>query len=137
MIFFKWILWKLGGSKIFLYNGYHCGCCGKWVKEVFKIQKYKSQGDYWDTWDLCPDCEKEGKMKWKKPYELKQKRFWMFYYKFEITFDKTVIYQVIGGFCLYLKVKQLTNLLNAAYNLGYLEKQFEEEAKNATKNSHL
>lgn len=76
-------------------------------------------------------------MEWKKPYELKQKRFWMFYYKFEITFDETVIYQVIGGFSLYSEVKQLTNLLNAAYNLGYLEKQFEEEAKNATENSHL
>ena len=61
MIFFKWLWWKLTGSKILLYNGYHCGCCGKWVTNVFKIPKYLSQGDYWDTWGLCPDCKKEGK----------------------------------------------------------------------------
>jgi len=61
MLLCKWILWKLSGSKILIYNGYHCGCCGRWVKEVFKIPKYKSQGNYWDTWGLCPDCEKEGK----------------------------------------------------------------------------
>jgi len=96
------------------------------VKEIIGIL-----GDYVQI------VKRREKMEWKKPYELKQKRFWMFYYKFEITFDETVIYQVIGGFSLYSEVKQLTNLLNAAYNLGYLEKQFEEEAKNATENSHL
>lgn len=76
-------------------------------------------------------------MEWKKPYELKQKRFWLFYYKFEILFDESVIYQVIGGFQLYREVKQITNMLNGAYNLGYLEKMFEEEDNNAAKNREV
>jgi hypothetical protein len=80
---------------------------------------------------------REKKLERKNPYELKQKRFWMFYYKFEILFDESVIYQVIGGFQLYREVKQITNILNGAYNLGYLEKMFEEKAKNAAKNREV
>ena len=54
-----------------------------------------------------------------KPFTMRQKRFWLFYYKFEILFEGDIIETLIGGFKYYDEMKNLTNKLNAAYNYGY------------------
>ena len=51
----SWLTWKLKGCPVITYHGYHCGLCGKWVKEQFSIPTYKSSGKWWDTWGLCKD----------------------------------------------------------------------------------
>ena len=55
-ILFKWIKWKLLGSPIIQYLGFHCGCCGKYVREPFTVPTYKSDGSWMDTWGLCNEC---------------------------------------------------------------------------------
>ncbi len=52
----KWLKWILKGKPIIKYEGYNCGCCGKWVNEKFSVPEYKSVGRWWDTWGLCDGC---------------------------------------------------------------------------------
>ena len=66
-------------------------------------------------------------MEWMLPYTLKQKRFWLFYYKFEIIFEETIIYYIIGGFSYIDEAKKILAMCNAAYNLGYSQKNMEIE----------
>jgi len=50
----KYLIWIIKGRKIIHYSGFCCGCCGKWNAIPFDIPEYKSSGDWWDTWGLCP-----------------------------------------------------------------------------------
>lgn len=54
--FFKWINWHTSGKPYIKYAGFHCGCCGKWVKQKFRIRKYQSAGQWADTWGVCDQC---------------------------------------------------------------------------------
>lgn len=56
MRFVKWIKWIKKGKPYKEYPGFHCGCCGKWTEEKFKIPEYKSNGEWFDTWGLCNNC---------------------------------------------------------------------------------
>jgi hypothetical protein len=38
------------------YPGYHCGCCGKWVNDVYFVPERMSVGWRWDTIGLCSTC---------------------------------------------------------------------------------
>jgi hypothetical protein len=58
--FFKWLNWHTSGKPYIEYPGFHCGCCGKWIKKKHKIRKYKSRGRWADTWDLCDECASAG-----------------------------------------------------------------------------
>jgi hypothetical protein len=51
----RWLLWMLRGRPYLRYDGYHCGCCGRWIDESFSIPEYKSCGRWWDTWGVCPN----------------------------------------------------------------------------------
>ena len=42
------------------YKGIHCGCCGKWVNRPFSIPTSRSEGEWCDTWGLCPKCKELG-----------------------------------------------------------------------------
>ena len=53
--------WALQGRPKVKYQGYHCGCCGKWIKEEFSLPIYQSYGEWWDTWRLCLECAEGGK----------------------------------------------------------------------------
>lgn len=60
----RWVLklnnyigWLIEGKPYIDYEGYHCGCCGKWTARKFKIPKYQSHGKWGDTWGLCKQCE--------------------------------------------------------------------------------
>lgn len=66
-------------------------------------------------------------MDWMLPYTLKRKRFWLFYYKFDIIFEETVIYHIIGGISCINEAKKILAMCNAAYNLGYSQRKMEEE----------
>ena len=46
--------WRKSGSPVFVYPGYNCGCCGKYIKEEIEVPTYESLGS-WDTWGLCPE----------------------------------------------------------------------------------
>lgn len=52
----KWIRWRIKGRPNILYAGFHCGCCGKWVKEKIRVPTYKSDGEWLDTWGICESC---------------------------------------------------------------------------------
>jgi hypothetical protein len=52
-----WIEWLIEGKPYIDYEGYHCGCCGKWTDRKFKIPKYQSHGEWGDTWGLCSGCQ--------------------------------------------------------------------------------
>ena len=54
---FRWLMWLLRGKPMLKYEGYHCGCCGRWVKEQFEIPTYRSDGRFADTIGLCKYCE--------------------------------------------------------------------------------
>jgi hypothetical protein len=53
---FRKIKWIFQGKPMKEYEGYHCGCCGNWNGEPFKIPDYLSYGKWWDTWELCDKC---------------------------------------------------------------------------------
>lgn len=53
---YRYWQWEKEGKPMIEYNGYNCGLCGKWVDEPFEIPKYKSDGKWWDTWGICPNC---------------------------------------------------------------------------------
>ena len=55
--FFRWLIWKRNGQTTIKYPGFHCGCCGEYIKQEFEIPTYKSNGEWWDTWNLCDFCE--------------------------------------------------------------------------------
>lgn len=57
--FFRWLRWLLGGKPFFTYPGHCCGCCGTWTDEEYTVPTYKSGGEWWDTWGLCPRCAGE------------------------------------------------------------------------------
>lgn len=51
----NWIKWIFKGKPMVEYNGFNCGCCGKWVRKNFQVPKYLA--DRWgDTWGLCEKC---------------------------------------------------------------------------------
>jgi len=50
----RYLIWVIKRKKMIHYEGFHCGCCGKWNSIPFDIPEYKSSGDWWDTWGLCP-----------------------------------------------------------------------------------
>jgi hypothetical protein len=54
----RWLKWLWNGRPVIQYPGLHCGCCGEWVNRKFSIPTYKSTGEWWDTWGLCPECER-------------------------------------------------------------------------------
>jgi hypothetical protein len=60
-----------------------------------------------------------------KPYSFTQKRFFMFYYKFEILYKESPIYTIIGGFKYYEDVKSITAMLNGSYFEGRLDESRE------------
>jgi len=53
---YRYLIWIKKGKPMINYNGFHCGCCGKYVKEKFSVPTYKSCGKWWDTWCLCEEC---------------------------------------------------------------------------------
>ncbi len=57
MVIFDWLKWIRQGRPMVEYEGYHCGLCGKWWSVSFKVPKYKSMGEWIDTWGICPKCE--------------------------------------------------------------------------------
>ena len=46
--------WKRSGSPMIHYEGFNCGCCGRWHDTSFDVPTYESVGANWDTWGLCP-----------------------------------------------------------------------------------
>ena len=50
--YLRW-LWK--GKPMLHYEGFHCGCCGRWHSIPFEIPEYESSGEWWDTWGICPE----------------------------------------------------------------------------------
>lgn len=48
------IKWLSRGAPSIYYEGYHCGCCGKWWGIPFVVSEFDSAGEWWDTWGLCP-----------------------------------------------------------------------------------
>ena len=56
---FKWLIWLIKGKPYLTYPGFHCGLCGIYVKQKFTIPVYKSLGKWWDTWGICPRCNKK------------------------------------------------------------------------------
>ena len=52
----NWLVWLWQGKPMVNYDGFNCGCCGKWVWHQYSVPTYKSDGSWWDTWDLCNDC---------------------------------------------------------------------------------
>jgi len=55
-VFFTWLKWIIKGRPYITYPGYHCGLCGKWTYISFTIPKYKSDGEWLDTWGICKKC---------------------------------------------------------------------------------
>jgi hypothetical protein len=55
--FCKWIAWLWKGKPVVIYNGYNCGCCGRWIEEKFSIPTYQSVDRYSDTIGLCKNQE--------------------------------------------------------------------------------
>lgn len=53
--FFRWLKWLWNGKPVITYPGHCCGCCGTWMWEEFTIPTYKSGGEWWNTWGLCPE----------------------------------------------------------------------------------
>lgn len=54
---FYYLQWLYKGKPMIKYEGFHCGCCGKWHGIPFEVRKYQSAGEWWDTWDVCPKNE--------------------------------------------------------------------------------
>ena len=47
--------WKRDGRPMVHYDGFQCGCCGRWHDIPFEIPQYESVGEWWDTVGLCPE----------------------------------------------------------------------------------
>jgi hypothetical protein len=50
----SYIKWLLKGKPTVKYEGFHCGCCGRWNDIEVEIPEYLSEGKWWDTWGICP-----------------------------------------------------------------------------------
>jgi len=57
--FFRYLWWLIKKKTYIEYDGFNCGCCGRWWDKPFKVPTYKSNGEWWDTWGLCPKEEKD------------------------------------------------------------------------------
>lgn len=67
---FRKLKWILNGKPTITLPGFHCGRCGRYVEESFKIPNYRNKEniivntdeeyqDYWyHTWGLCDKCGK-------------------------------------------------------------------------------
>jgi len=53
---YRKLIWFFNKKPMIKYNGFHCGLCGKWVNESFKVPTYDSDGEYWDTVGVCETC---------------------------------------------------------------------------------
>ena len=51
---FSYIKWLLHSKPMIKYEGFNCGCCGRWWSISFELPQYQSGGVWWDTWGLCP-----------------------------------------------------------------------------------
>jgi len=51
---YKYLRWLWRGKPMIHYDGFNCGCCGQWHSIPFDVPEYKSEGEWWDTWGLCP-----------------------------------------------------------------------------------
>lgn len=49
----KWLKWRRDGKPMIEHPGFHCGICGNWVNQPFKIRDYQSLGDWVDRVGLC------------------------------------------------------------------------------------
>jgi len=47
--------WRRSGRPTITYDGFHCGCCGRWWGIPFEVRTIDSAGRWWDTWGLCPN----------------------------------------------------------------------------------
>jgi len=52
---FLYLKWIISGKPMIVYSGFNCGCCGRWHNIKIEIPKYKSCGEWWDTWGVCPN----------------------------------------------------------------------------------
>jgi hypothetical protein len=57
--FFRWLKWLKNDKPYLSYPGFHCGLCGAWEAEPFKIPEHQSLGKWWDTWGVCKKCIEE------------------------------------------------------------------------------
>jgi len=53
--------WIIRGKPMQYYDGFHCGCCGKWIMQRMVVPDYLDIGL---PWGLCDDCI--CRMFWKK-----------------------------------------------------------------------
>ena len=58
MRFIRWLKWLIRKKPCYTYTGYYCGLCGTWVDYEFQVAEYKSLGEWWDTWGICPICSR-------------------------------------------------------------------------------
>ena len=56
MRFLSWLWWVIRGKPMVWYDGYNCGCCGKWVNRPMNVRDYQAYGWQSDTWGLCNSC---------------------------------------------------------------------------------
>jgi hypothetical protein len=51
---FNYIRWVLRGKPTVKYEGFKCRVCGRWNDRNFEIRDYLSEGEWFDTWKICP-----------------------------------------------------------------------------------
>jgi hypothetical protein len=51
---FNKLKWIFQGQPMITYPGFICEWCGKWNAIPFSIPKYKSRGEWFDNWGVCP-----------------------------------------------------------------------------------
>lgn len=52
--------WIKKGKPMLKYSGFNCGLCGAWHSIPFEVPEYKSAGQWWDTWGMCPNgCDEK------------------------------------------------------------------------------
>ena len=54
--FFRYLKWTLFDKTYVIYDGFNCGCCGRYIKKKFKVPSYKAD-EWWDSWGLCENQE--------------------------------------------------------------------------------
>jgi len=68
-------------------------------------------------------------MEWQTPYSYKSKRFYLFWYRYDIIFDDTIIDTIIGGLQVRKEVDKACAMLNGGYNLGYYNGWLDREMR--------
>jgi hypothetical protein len=69
--FFRWLKWLKDGKPRTDYPGFHCGLCGAWTEQEFSVPEYLSNGEWWDTWKVCPEgCFDEHPDVWGAVFEI-------------------------------------------------------------------